>query len=156
VGGSARQGKPPSGKLWLCVMPAGLFLFDVALTLIGQPSAYWAGDYALAHEASPPGRWLLAHHPAAFIGAAIVWTTLLSLAIAYLPKTLSKIVALSFVIGHAWGASSWFWGVLKLGYWADLLFFALAAAGVVLTWERFERLEHRKHTPPVTDRAPRA
>ena len=46
VSGSVRPGAFPSGRLWLCVMPAGLFLFDVALTLIGQPSAYWAGNYA--------------------------------------------------------------------------------------------------------------
>lgn len=156
MGRSVRPGGFPPGGLWLCVMPAGLFLFDATLTLIGQPSAYWAGHYALAHEASPPGRWLLAHHPAAFVGAAIVWTILLSVAIAYLPKTLSKIVALAFVIGHTWGASSWFCGVLKLDYWADLLFFALAAAGVVLTWERYERLEYRSQTPPVADRVRRS
>lgn len=37
--------------LGLCVPPLLLCLLDVALTLAGQSSPYWAGDYANVNEA---------------------------------------------------------------------------------------------------------
>lgn len=123
-------------KRWLCVAPVLLFGVDIAFTLSGQRPDYWAGNYHLANEASPPGYWLLARHPLAFIGAALAWATLLCMVILLLPTTLSKIVSLSFAIGHTWGSASWFGRVLALGYWSHLVFFALAAILVVLTWER--------------------
>jgi hypothetical protein len=124
-------------KAWLCIAPVLLFGIDIAFTLAGQPPEYWAGNYHLANETSPPGYWLLAKHPAAFVGAAAVWAGLLSLVVLLLPPTISKIVSLAFVIGHTRGSSSWFERVLGLGYWSLLLFFALASSLVVPTWKGF-------------------
>ena len=125
------------GKQWFCVAPVLFFGFDIAFTLAGQPAGYWSGYYHLANEASPPGYWLLAWHPLAFIGAAVVWAIVLCLVIMLLPTTLSKILSLAFVIGHTWGSASWFDRVLGLGYWHQFALFALASIAVVTSWNRY-------------------
>ena len=123
-------------KVWLCVAPAAIIGIDVALTLAGQGSGYWSGSYNLANEASPPGYYLLTQHPAAFIAAMAAWVGLLCLTILLLPATASRILSLALVIGHTWGATSWFRYVFDWGYWSSIVFFALAAASVVFTWDR--------------------
>lgn len=123
-------------KLWLCVAPLLAIAIDVALTLNGQGAQYWAGDYHLANEASPPGNWLLVQHPLAFIAGMVTWTAFLSLIILALPRIASQILALALVIGHTWGAVSWFRHVFDVSYWSSIAYFALMAACVVLTWHR--------------------
>ena len=59
--------------LGLCVPPLLLLILDVSLTLLGQSSAYWAGDYSAVREGSPTFHHLLAIHPAAFAAGLLTW-----------------------------------------------------------------------------------
>ena len=47
-------------RLWLCVPPLIFYLADVSLTLAGQPSAYWRGNYDAVREINPLAHFLLA------------------------------------------------------------------------------------------------
>ncbi len=51
--------------LALSLLPC--YALDIVLTLIGQPSSYWAGQRHELIEQNPIGAWLLQIHPAAFI-----------------------------------------------------------------------------------------
>jgi hypothetical protein len=126
-------------KLWLVVVPLQVLSLDVALTLLGQGRGYWAGNYHLANEASPPGYWLLSRHPLAFIAAMAIWTSLLCLAMLALPTILTRIASQALTIAHAWGAASWLRGRGNLEYWSQIALFILVAAAAVLSWEQYER-----------------
>ena len=41
------------GRGWLLLPAVVVYAVDVALTLLGQPEAYWRGDYEQAIEGNP-------------------------------------------------------------------------------------------------------
>ena len=93
--------------LGLCLVPVLLAALDASLTLYGQPSDYWAGDYSQALEGTPGFRILLTHGPAAFIAGEAVWVLAFVGLILMLPSTLALAVCLQFTLGHTIGAFSW-------------------------------------------------
>lgn len=115
----------PSRRIWLFV-PAGLlFAFDVAITLHGQPEAYWAGDTAGANEANPIAYPLLAASPWLFCGMAVLWLAVLGAVIVKWTSRWSNALAMGIVFAHALGGASW---LLRSGDWG------LAFAGVYLVF----------------------
>lgn len=96
-----------SPRVFLILPAAVPFAFDVALTLGGQPAAYWAGDYDQASEMAPVGLALLRYHPLAFAAAAIGYAALFSLAIRFLPAWMALWISLGYLIAHTSGANSW-------------------------------------------------
>ena len=65
-----------SMKLRLCIPPIVLCILDQSITLLGQHSQYWKGDYQTAMEGCPPFHWLLQQHPLAFEAGIAVWLAL--------------------------------------------------------------------------------
>jgi len=59
--------------LGLCLAPALLSALDCTVTLFGQSSQYWAGNYGHVNEGSPTFCQLLQVHPAAFIAGGAAW-----------------------------------------------------------------------------------
>ena len=115
----------PSRRLWL-FLPAGLlFAFDVAITLHGQPAAYWAGDTAGANEANPIAYPLLAASPWLFVGLAALWLAVLGAVIVKWTSRWSHALAMGIAFAHALGGASW---LLRSGDWG------LAFAGVYLVF----------------------
>ena len=65
-------------RLWLVAPPTVLWAADIALTLAGQSSAYWSGDYGQAQESNPLAFPLLASSPWVFVGVTALWGLLIS------------------------------------------------------------------------------
>lgn len=91
----------------LCLVPVFLAMLDGLVTLIGQPEAYWEGDYSKALEGTPGFRILLTHGPAAYAVGLAVWVMAFVGMILMLPSTLALAICFQFTLGHALGAFSW-------------------------------------------------
>ena len=124
-------------RVWLCVPPFALCVLDQTITLVGQPAAYWGGDYSLAHEGNPWFHWLLQQHPLAFEAGILAWITLFSSLIIFLPQRVAMTISIAIVLGHAWGASTWIYWRIPNGYWFVLALYLVSASLIVAVWEKF-------------------
>ena len=100
-------GERVRSRLWLALPAFLLCLFDQFVTLLGQPKAYWAGDFRAPLEGSPPGHWLLSRHPAWYIMAACCYLLFIVLFIIWLPRLPARMASAGFVVGHTWGTCWW-------------------------------------------------
>jgi hypothetical protein len=91
----------------LCLVPVLLAALDGSVTLMGQPDAYWEGDYSRALEGTPGFRILLTHGPLAYVAGLSVWALAFVGMILLLPSTLALAACLLFTLGHTIGAFSW-------------------------------------------------
>ncbi len=82
-------------------------LVDLALTLLGQTSGYWAGDYGAVLETNPAARLLLEIHPVALVVAFVPYLATMVVLILRLRSDAARALALVFTLGHAFGASTW-------------------------------------------------
>ncbi len=94
-------------KYLLCAGPITCCMCDLIVTLWGQSSGYWAGDYGDVTEGNPIPRWLLQQHPGALVIAIIVWIATFSGAILWLSDRPANIIAGSVVLGHAFAVCTW-------------------------------------------------
>ncbi|HEV3258614.1 MAG TPA: hypothetical protein VG013_17190 [Gemmataceae bacterium] len=120
--------------LWLPLLPATVCLADVALTLHGQPAAYWQGDYHSALEGNPLPRVFLEAHPLAFVCLVAGWVASVGLvALAAAPRWAAA-GCLAVAAGHTVGAVSWLLRGRpdRLGLAVGLLFAVVALA--LPTW----------------------
>src|SRR5262245_10411100 len=117
--------------LGLCLVPVLLTALDGSVTLMGQSSAYWAGDHSKAIEGTPGFRILLNHGPAAYIVGLAVWVLAFVGMILLLPSTLALAVCLQFTLGHAIGAFSWI-NRSPHGRELDIAMIAFAAVGLAV------------------------
>ena len=122
--------------LGLCVPPLLLLILDVSLTLLGQSSAYWAGDYSAVREGSPTFHHLLAIHPAAFAAGLLTWAAVFVALILLLPDTLALILGIAVTFGHTVGAATWLLYRFAYGYQAcsGLSLVAAALLGLGIRW----------------------
>lgn len=124
-------------RVWLCVAPVALCMLDQGITLVGQSSAYWAGDYSVASEGNPWFQWLLQQHPLAFEAGIFTWVAIFCGLIMVLPRRVAMTISVAIVLGHAWGASTWIYWKIPHGYWLVLILYLLSAIAIVATWEKF-------------------
>jgi hypothetical protein len=121
--------------MWLPCLLA--YLFDIGLTLHGQPAEYWAGDYTRTTEGAPFVRKLFELHPVAAMAGEAVWAGIILALVLLLPEVLAVIFAIAVVFGHAAGGYTWL-GIVPARAWfitADGVFVAAAALlGVGLYW----------------------
>jgi hypothetical protein len=89
------------------ILPVSLCLLDIVLTLCGQSSAYWDGEFRDVTEASPAFAACLTIHPVVFVVAGLVWIAVFTSLVTTLPALLGRVVATTFSIGHAVGALAW-------------------------------------------------
>ncbi|MCH8969161.1 MAG: hypothetical protein IIA66_08595, partial [Planctomycetes bacterium] len=117
--------------VWLCVAPFALCMLDQGITLVGQSSAYWAGDYSVAIEGNPWFQWLLQQHPLAFEAGIFAWVAVFCGLILVLPRRVAMTISVAIVLGHAWGASTWIFWKIPHGYWLVLALYLLSAIAIV-------------------------
>jgi hypothetical protein len=102
---------------------------DVAMTLLGQPAAYWAGDRSRATDFNPVARALLELHPLAFPVAALVGLILLSIVLVTWPnRRLAYVLAFAVTFAQAVAAAGW---LVRYG-----LLGCIVAAALLLIVER--------------------
>jgi hypothetical protein len=123
-------------RLWLCLPPVLCCCLDATLTLTGQPTAYWAGDFAAVREANPVCSVLLQLHPLAFGVGMLVWAAAFTLAVLRFPRGAAAVLACGLAFCHAFAASSWLvrWGLP--GWLLAGATFAAASGLVSMSWRR--------------------
>jgi hypothetical protein len=112
----------------LALLPAAVCLLDVALTLHGQPAAYWQGDYSQANEGNPLPRLFLEAHPLAFVAGVVGWVVFCVTFLLVAPRRLAILAWQALLLGHTVGASSW----LLLGWPGSGSWLALGVVVAVL------------------------
>lgn len=123
----------------LCLPPIVFCTLDAGLTLWGQSTAYWAGNYTCVLESSPtPNHWLQIH-PAVFALGIVVWAMLFVVGILLLPDVLALITSIVVTFGHAVGAVTWLMFRFHYGYQMSLGLFlassAMLGAGIYWGWQ---------------------
>ena len=103
---------------------------DAALTVIGQPEAYWQ-DRTQHNELSPLFAAFIERSMAMFMAAAAVYALIVLLAILALPAYWSLGTSVAFTIGHASAAKAWMLHGLGLGYWVNAWFIPMVAFAVI-------------------------
>ena len=124
-------------KIWLCVPPFVLCMFDQSITLFGQSAEYWAGNRSVANEGNPWFLWLLRQHPLAFEAGIAAWVVVFSSLILAVPRRAAMTISIAIVLGHTWGTATWLCWVLPFGYWIALALFLASAIAIVATWEKY-------------------
>lgn len=94
--------------LWLCVAPLALYLVDIAITLLGQPATYWAGDHASVVEGNPVARAVMRIGPGTFALALLAWGVAFTLVLAFWRHPLAVVLAFVVTFAHAVCAGTWF------------------------------------------------
>ena len=112
----------------LCLPPLALCAVDGSITLAGQSTAYWSGNYAAVNEGSPTFNHLLQIHPGAFAVGLLIWAVVFVGLILLLPDTLALIVCIAVTFGHTVGAATWVLYRFRYGYQACNGLFLLSAA----------------------------
>jgi hypothetical protein len=123
-------------RWWLCVLPTLWSAAGVMLTLMYQPAAYWAGNYAAGSEAMPGFSTLLHLHPAAFIAGSLVWIAAFNAGILFMRPRAATRFSVCMVLFHQWGATSWIFAFVPHGFWINLVLILATAVLLVKTWER--------------------
>lgn len=125
----------PSG-LWLCLPPVVMALIDLTLTLTGQSSEYWAGDYHLAEEANPLARPFLIWSPFVFLGLGLIWVLAFSAFILLAPRWTAVFTSVALTFSHSVGSSTWLWRLGPQGIILTIIVFVVAERLVDLSWKR--------------------
>jgi hypothetical protein len=123
-------------RLWLCLPVILTCLMDVAVTLSGQPAAYWISSYRVVNEANPVSYWFLTIHPLAFILYNIYELFVVSLLIIALPEIVSKLISVFYTIGSAKAVYYWMVGTLHQGFWVSNLLLIIPAIVLVYAFEK--------------------
>jgi hypothetical protein len=127
---------PSRRFIGLCLAPIIFCLLDNGLTVVGQDSRYWGGNYQLVNEGSPTFHHLLSIHPLAFVGGATAWIAIFVTIILLLPEAAAMVISAAVVLGHSVGAATWLLWHFRFGYQACNALFFVAAMAIVwsLRW----------------------
>jgi hypothetical protein len=135
-------------RLWLCLTPFLSYLFDDALTLMGQTASYWQGDYLSVIELNPVNHWFLSLHPLAYFTFDIVSFCILAFMIISLPLELSKILSLYVVISNTYAGFSWLRDVFQMNI---LIRYGLLLIPTVLVIYAFDQIDKFTEEDPYLD-----
>jgi hypothetical protein len=125
-----------SCRLWLCLPPAALAVLDGILTLCGQSSDYWSGDFSAVCESNPLAWVFLRWHPLAFVLGLAAWTLAILFAGAAMPRLFAVPVLFTVFVVHSLGGASW---LVRYGGWGWVLGMGLLIAAervLALTWRK--------------------
>lgn len=122
-------------RQWLCVLLCLLASADVGLTLSGQPAGYWQGEWHVADEANPLGRWLLHVHPLALGLTVPAEMALAGILLVVWPTQRSSRFVVVLAALHALGAASWLTRSGPLGCVSACLFLAVTLRLAARLWQ---------------------
>ena len=124
------------GRGWLLLPAVIVYAVDVALTLLGQPDAFWQGDYGLAVEGNPLAYPLLAYSPWLFAGAALVWGVLFSAVVLLWHHRAAEWLAVLNTVGHTFGGACWLAWPGAVGWVFAALYLVAVSLGIRWCWRR--------------------
>ena len=87
-------------RFWIVLPAILLTISDAALTLLFQPSTYWSGEFATAHEISPLSAAFFHIHPLAFGAFMLAWASLIVIIAFRLNEPWNRVGVLMIVLGH--------------------------------------------------------
>jgi hypothetical protein len=119
---------------WLVLLPIAVCLADVGLTLQGQPTEYWRGNYAEANEGNPLPRLFLEVHPLAFVALVLAWIAGFTAVILLIRRRWAVLVCLVIILGHTVGTLSWLLRNRPFGHWFAVLFLLTVVVLALPTW----------------------
>lgn len=90
-------------------------IIDIAVTIVHQAPAYWAGNLSQANEGNPIGNMMMKNHVSGIFVISGIWLVLIGLVGYNLPRKWSRIFLLFAVIAHSYGASTWI--SPRYGFW---------------------------------------
>ncbi len=99
--------------LWAC-------LFDITITIVHQPAAYWKGDLNQANEANPFGSLFMKNHVSGIFTISALWIILVMVLGYFLPRRAARVFLLFTLIAHSFGASTWLSG--RYSFWYAMVF----------------------------------
>lgn len=95
------------GRIWLLLPALLLYMADITLTLVGQSSAFWAGDHTNVTEKNPIADPLLRNGPICFLAAAVSWGIAFSLIAGFARVSIAQMIVYLLALGHAIGSATW-------------------------------------------------
>lgn len=123
------QVEPRRGQRFI-ILPSLLGVGDIIATLLGQTRGYWQGDWSQAMDANPLVRIALEISPLLSIPAAVIWTTLIAIAMTSLEPLWRRRLYVLLCVAHL--IFIWGWIVrADLGHGMFFSFFALLVATVM-------------------------
>ena len=121
----------PRHNIWKYAFPLLFNVLDTELTLVGQPSIYWQ-DHARALEAAPQFFFLLKINPVVFLIGMSIWAMGWCLLIRITRTWVSLVAALTYGIGHAYGALTWLLYRYEVNYFFLFVYLPVLAFTVIL------------------------
>src|SRR5262245_30676042 len=108
---------------WLCIGPAVAGVLDCGLTLRGQSTIYWEGQYQDAVEGNPVFLGILRLHPLLFAIVSLLCLGLLCLSVLCFPTPAAKIIAWVLLVCHTFGVATWLIRPLPYGVLSCVVLF---------------------------------
>ena len=139
--------------LGLCLPPILLGSLDATLTLCGQSSVYWAGNYQYVNEMGGFLNQLLRIHPMVFIAFICIEFALLSSFILLVTDSIALWISIASTFSSSVGACSWILYRFSYGYAICHLVFLSAAIlltlGIRYGWQArpAEKYELKRLSP---------
>jgi hypothetical protein len=133
--------------IWLCVAPLLFCLIDGAVTLHGQPAAYWAGQYDQAIEWNPLVRWFMVQHPLLLLLGACGRIFSFCALILLLPDNMARVVAFLVQLEHTIGAASWLTRFGMPGWAGCVVLLLLSRVVLETTWRAAGKASLRACSP---------
>jgi hypothetical protein len=104
------------------------------MTLAGQESAYWRGNYSAAHEANPLAYQLLVLHPGAFLFAALAWLFAFVALVFRSNPGFAVVTSFLVTLGHATAAATWLLQGGAAGWLCTVGVFVAAERLIAWSW----------------------
>lgn len=113
---------------WL-VVP--VIAVDTVCTLVGQPASYWNSPLS-GEEGNPFFEWFLLRGYSFFLITSAIYVLIAFLLSSYLPQKLARVVMLSYIFGHYFGASTWLTYRFNMGMSGPIIYGILIAMAFTL------------------------
>lgn len=109
---------------------AGVILFDMAATFVGQPASYWSNP-STVHEGNRLFHWVMSQGYLVALLVDAVYLVGSVFLVSILPWRLGLTLLFALVLGHYFGGSTWLCFRYGLGAQGMVLYGLLVAAALV-------------------------
>ncbi|MDB6174365.1 MAG: hypothetical protein JWL59_3676 [Chthoniobacteraceae bacterium] len=118
-------------------------IFDLTITLVGQPAAYWMTPMA-ANEGDPLVRYFMRQGLVPLLLISVVYAAVIVTLVSILPARIGLVLILCFTLWHYFGACTWLHFRFDMAYGAFV--YGLLLSGLLVTFG----LDNRPTLPPPT------